>query len=297
MITFTYSITFSPRVIRNNTMKTRMKKSSPRSTLAWAALAIAIAGLVLINSPSVVLASTVTSYSWQFGSAANPIAPDSSSGGTGVAKATITPGQFSEGWLEGNPVFGDASGIWDLGKSGVITLADSSGLVPVNQSLTLSVQVVQWIDGGIYNNHATVSVQGGTAISTNTTIPSEPHASGGLGGWILVEISWTVAAGTPVNAITINGAATGSVIDSVSVQAFANATVPPPQLAIQSTTNGQVQISWSSSYNGYVLQSNSDLNNAQGWAPVQGTPQSGGGINWFTIPVTNGAQFFRLEHP
>src|SRR5436309_2110537 len=110
-------------------MDTIMKNNLKPMTIVRAVLVVA-ATLSLARTPAALGSPPPTpiSYQWQFVTGASPLAPDVSTGGTGTASATITPGQFSDGWLEENPVFGYANGVWDLGRSGTITLSNASGL-------------------------------------------------------------------------------------------------------------------------------------------------------------------------
>jgi hypothetical protein len=65
-----------------------------------------------------------------------------------------------------------------------------------------------------------------------------------------------------------------------------------PVLNLQSS-GGTVQLSWSSGFTNYVLQS-SELISSTNWAKVSGTPTDNGQVITMTLPATNSQVFFRL---
>jgi hypothetical protein len=273
-------------------------KNLMNQTLAAAALVGALLASVTSTSSANPTPATL-SLTWGFGTAANPAPPDSATGVTGSPLAVIAPGQFAEGWFDQMLGLPGASGAWDLGNAGSITLNNASGLGgPADQARNITVKVVQYYDsGGFYDEHTTVSVPGAVLTSTSVSIFSP---SGNFGDWVVQETHWTAAAGTPVNSIVINGATSpkkGSVIDQVMVQSSA-AGAAGAQLSIRKsgTAENLVEISWSADYAGMVLEANSDLSDGNGWSAVPTAPQLSGGTYSVTVEAT-GAKFYRLKQP
>src|ERR1035438_4111134 len=127
-----------------------MKNTINRTTVVLAVLA------AIATSVWSAQASSGVSYQWQFGSSANPAAPDVSPGGAGPAQATIAPGAFASGWMADNAIMGGAQGIWDLGRNGTIILSNPAGLVGDSGQIRLfTIRVVQYQDGGIYSELTT----------------------------------------------------------------------------------------------------------------------------------------------
>jgi hypothetical protein len=283
-------------------METDMKKVLNRFASVRMALLVIATGCAAVEV-SVAQASSppTTSYFWQFATSANPASPDTATGGVGTAAASITPGLFSDGWLSNNAaVFGNANGIWNLGQNGEIVVSDDAGLTGTGSpAASISVQVVQYIDGGIYSSHAVVTIPGAVAVSTNSSV-APGLTAGPIGGWIVDETIWSVEAGTPITSIAIASAVpNGSVIDSVSVQATSGSggSAPSPVLTIQGPVGGNVTISWSANFSNMVLESNSELTNSQGWSTVQASAQVNGNTVSVTVPAGSGTQFYRLKQP
>src|SRR5688572_3488773 len=100
---------------------------------------------------------------WRFDSGANPSSPELSSAAA-PAQAAVDAGLFSIGWNHQVPGMGaDQSGLWDLGRSGTITMMlNNAGVAEPAVYQRISVQVSQWLDGSIYSERANVSVPGAT---------------------------------------------------------------------------------------------------------------------------------------
>jgi hypothetical protein len=236
-------------------------------------------------------ANTAT-YVWPFDSSANPTAPGTVSGGVADAQATIVPGNFSSGYISSNPILGSANGVWDLGSGGTITMQSSAGLSGAGDPASLvTVNVVQYQDGGLYNQLAAVAVPGGTLMGTSSSIVSTTS----LGWWTAAQSQWSVPAGTPVGPVVVTGATDGSLVDQVSIQVAA-AALPKFQLTIQNVGSSQVQISWPSSYGG-TLEFTPALGDPQGWTPVQPQPpvQTNNGTASVILNADAGARFYRLK--
>jgi len=83
------------------------------------------------------------------------------------------------------------------------------------------------------------------------------------------------------------GSAQGLAIDNLSF----SATGPQPVLSI-GVTNSAVILSWPSALTGYILQSNINLSNPNGWQNVPATTPP----NTVTLPLGNTPVFFRLKY-
>ena len=269
-----------------------MKNTINRTTAVLVVLA-AIATSAWSAQPSSVLSGA--SYEWQFGSSANPAAPEVSPGGAGAAQATIAPGPFASGWMADNAIMGGAEGIWDLGRNGTITLSNLAGLVgDSGQARLFTVRVVQYQDGGIYSQLTAVSVPGATQAASKAAYGDPTD----IGDWVVQETQWSAPVGAAVNSIAITSAYDGSLVDSVTVLT-SSAAVPPPQLTIRRAgpDNSQVQISWPARYSSMVLESTADLNDSQGWTQVQAQIQVNGDTASATLDAAGSASFYRLRQP
>jgi hypothetical protein len=270
-----------------------MKNDINRTTALLSALVAFTVGLTTAQTSA---ASANISYDWQFSTSANPAPPESAVGGTGAALAAIAPGPFSGGWISNNAILGTAQGVWDLGSTGVITLANSAGLAGGSgQERLITVSVTQYQDGGIYGQLATVSVPGAALVSSATSVAGFTL----IGQWTAAQTQWRAGAGTPVNSIVIAGVAGGSLVDEVSMASSFSGVVQPPQLTIQRVgpDNSQVEISWPASYSNMVLQSTSAIASPLGWAPVPDQGQVSGTVRVVTVDAAGTAQFYRLKQP
>jgi hypothetical protein len=266
-----------------------MKNTNNRTTAVLVVLA------AIATSVWSAQASSGVSYQWQFGSGANPAAPDAAAGGVGAAQAAIAPGAFASGWMANNAIMGAAQGIWDLGRNGTITLTDPAGLVgDAGQVRLFTVRVVEYQDGGIYSELTSVSVPGATPAASKAAYADPTD----LGDWVVQETQWSAPVGAAVNSITITSAYDGSLVDSVAV--LTSVTVAQlPQLTIRRTgaDNSQVQISWPASYSGVVLESTADLKGSQGWTQVPATVQVSGDTASVTLAAADSTSFYRLRQP
>ena len=266
-----------------------MKNTINRTTVVLAVLA------AIATSVWSAQASSGVSYQWQFGSSANPAAPDVSPGGAGPAQATIAPGAFASGWMADNAIMGGAQGIWDLGRNGTIILSNPAGLVGDSGQIRLfTIRVVQYQDGGIYSDLTTVSVPGATQAASKAAYADPTD----LGDWVVQETQWSAPAGAAVNSVTVTSAFNGSLVDSVTVLTSA-AVVGPPQLTIRSAgpDGSQVQLSWPASYSTMVLESTADISGSQGWTPVKAAVQVTGDTASVILDAAGSASFYRLRQP
>jgi len=261
-----------------------MKNSINKTIAMLGTLALAATVLEPFNA----LASPPRIFVWGFASQANPTSPEISPGGS--ATASIVPGEFASGWMENNAILGTAQGIWDLGRRGTITLSAGSSLVSSGSRFT--VKVMQYQDGTIYAAAAAVSVPGAQLISSSVSVAG----SGDLGNWVIQQTEWQASAGAPINTILVTSAYDGSLVDRVAVEETIPG-VPPPSLAIRrvGAANNRVELSWTSENTGLVLESTSDLNATQGWAPVQQQQAVTGNAHSVTTDADGIARFYRLR--
>lgn len=227
-------------------------------------------------------------HEWSFESAANPAANAGPS-----ARAVVAPGDFASGWLSGDPSLGSVSGIWDLGRSGTITLSDPAGLTGASASARrIKVKVLQWRDEAIFRTKTEVSVPGATLAGSDSSIKSV----GALGRWFEDETSWVVEAGAPVESIVVTSPASGAMVDGISVEVdnVVPGTLPLNILALGAA---EVELSWSSPEAGWILEGNADVANNRGWAPVGASVTVVGNRYSVRVESSNPMRFFRLRKP
>jgi len=263
-----------------------MKNTLNQKTVALMLIA-ACGSLVQAQTPAPLAPAPVVTQ-WQFESNAKESAPD----GAGNAQAKVAPGEFAAGWVAGNPIFGNAKGIWDLGKGGAITLSLPAD-VAADQARLITLRVIQYQDGAIYGELAKVSVPGATQVGATTV----QEAATAIGEWVVEETQWRVAAGASTEAVVISGASGGTLVDQVSV---ASSTLPPaPQLSIEriGADKSQVKVTWTSAGSDLVLESNTNLNNPDGWTLVKEPAQSNGAVRSITTEAMGTPRFYRLKQP
>jgi hypothetical protein len=264
-----------------------MKNSITRMSAVLAAVVALGAGL------QTSAASSFVSYEWRFSTGLNPAIPEASSGGTGAAQAVIAPGEFASGWLANNGVLGAANGVWDLGRNGSITLSNPAGLAGnSSQERQVTLRVVQYQDGAIYDQLASASIPGATLVSSNSSF----SAAATIGDWVVQITQWRAPAGAALNSVAITSSYYGSLIDGITLET-SDSLVAPPVLSIRRVgpNNGQVEISWPASYSNMVLESAGNLSASPSWAPVQAPVQVNGNVRFVTLDATGGARFYRLK--
>lgn len=229
---------------------------------------------------------------WRFDTGSNPVTAEVCLNGSPHA-ATVAPGLFALGWQTGLPGLGDASGIWDLGSRGTISAPLPSLITSPEPSIRyILVSVCQYQDGGIYSELATVSVPGATYVRTGVDFSD----FGTLGEWTVDQTLWRVDAGASAGPVSITAVGNGSIVDKVILEAGAPAT-QPALLKIRSLGGSAVELSWATSLQGFVLESNPDLNDAGGWQPVDAQAQVSGDQQFVQLAGGDAARFFRLRKP
>jgi hypothetical protein len=232
-----------------------------------------------------------THQEWRFDTGANPLTAEVCNAGA-PHTATMTPGQFALGWRSQLPGLGDASGYWDMGSSGRITTPLPSLVSEAGTSVRyILVSVCQYQDGGIYGELAAVSIPGATYVRTGVDFT----AIGAVGEWQVNQTLWRVEAGESAGQVTVTGAANGSIVDQVVIEAGIPVSAPP-LLAVRAL-GAVVEIAWAASLQGFVLESNSDLDDAQGWQGVNAVPQVVGDEQRVQVPAGGSGVFFRLRKP
>jgi hypothetical protein len=248
----------------------------------WAATTVGVGLLALCGGAN---AAPAPSIEWKFGDAASPAWPDANTTSITGARAQVTPGPLSVGWVGGQPALDGATGLWDLGQSGTIHLEmPDAGLGGV------TVEVRQWNDGFIYCDCAAVSVPGATMKKSSQTADSP----GPIGGWITQRTVWVAVAGSSINSVEITGSTTGAVIDQAVV--VAEALVPAALvLSIQPTGSGALELSWPESAGSAAVESAENPNDSQGWALLGLAPQLSAGRYSVVVDVAGATRYFRLK--
>jgi hypothetical protein len=229
---------------------------------------------------------------WRFDTGSNPLTAEVCLDGP-PHTATMAPGPFALGWQSQLPSLGDASGIWDLGSRGTISAPLPSFVTAPEPSIRyILVSVCQYQDGSIYSELATVAVPGATYVRTGVDFTT----FGALGEWTVDQTLWRVDAGASAGPVSITAAGNGSVVDKVILEAGTPAS-QPALLKIRSLGGSAVEISWAASLQGFVLESNTDLNDPQGWQPVDAQVQVSGDQQFVQLAGGDSARFFRLRKP
>jgi hypothetical protein len=205
----------------------------------------------------------------------------------------VAPGLFALGWTNGLPGLGDASGFWDLGRSGTITAPLPSFITEPTPAIRyILVSICQYQDGSIYSELATVAVPGAMYVRTGVDFTT----FGTLGEWTVDQTLWRVDAGVSAGPVSITAAGNGSIVDQVILEAGTPAS-QPALLKIRSLGGSAVEISWAASLQGFVLESNTNLNDPQGWQPVGAQVQVSGDQQFVQLAGGDPARFFRLRKP
>ncbi|MCX6902269.1 MAG: HYR domain-containing protein, partial [Verrucomicrobia bacterium] len=179
-----------------------------------------------------------TFQKWSFVASNNPAVPESfSSPGTPQAAFAVT--SSGKGWITNKVAsWGTNQGIWDLGKSGAITLT-----IPNNPSAPTAykyvwVEVVQIIGPSpFYPNYATVSIPGATYV-TGQRVATGNSGSFGMAWWVDQTV-WRLPNSPSSETVTITADGTyGSAIDQVVVDTLSVDVCPPTSIS-QNTDAGQ----------------------------------------------------------
>lgn len=228
---------------------------------------------------------------WEFPTSANPAVSVSGGG-----RVVLAPGDFASGWISTDAMFGGATGVWDLGRRGTITLSDSNLLsARVSQQREITVRVSQWLDGGIYADFAQVAVPGAELV----TLDGSLTRLGTIGDWVVDQTVWVAPAGVPAESVVVTGAVSGSLVDDVSVVVTTEVVDTAPALTIRRLAGAanRVELSWSSAATDWVLQANENVTNAAGWQAIEGPVSVAGERHTAVLDATGIVRFFRLSKP
>lgn len=244
-------------------------------------LLLAVSAVAYLSVGAVELpAASPIRHEWHFDTNQNP-APADANGGT----ATIATGELSSGWLADLSVLsGSSGGGWDLGKSGNMVIN-----LPQPLGGTVKVKVKQWWDGSIFDL-AQVNVPGASAVSGMPDI----SLLGSVGGWVVDETTFVSSPGAKLDQVTVTAGAKGAVIDSVEIEALI--VVPLPlELSIKLNPSGDLELSWPQGAGPAVVESNGDITDSAGWAPLESTAQVVNGRYTLTVPASGAGQCYRLR--
>ena len=158
-----------------------------------------------------------TYQEWQFGSNATPAVPDVINNIYGGASASVTVGEFGEGWLA-NPGLGTQTGIWDLGGTGGQIVLDID-----NRPSPLPYKEI-WLQVTYYkaiSDAPIVEVPGAQLISSQNTLIEHDV----IGDWYLGQSVWRIEPNPSHEQIFLTSYLWGSVIDQIVVDTYC---VPEP---------------------------------------------------------------------
>ncbi len=159
-----------------------------------------------------------TFQAWTFASSNSPTAlpPDLSTNSFGGAVGAFNFGAFSDGYVDSDPFLGGQQGLWDMGRSGSLTLDITNTTSGSGASYKYVNVVVTEFRDGIYNQRADVNVPGGTLlhqVQQSTTTNS-------FGGqWISSRTIWRLGSPCPgYESVVITSGTNGTLLDEVVVE-------------------------------------------------------------------------------
>ncbi len=169
----------------------------------------------LIVSVALVFAAATPAFAtlewqWEFNSDANPASPHL--GGPG-ATAAIQVGDFGAGW-HNDWGLGTATGYWDLGINGTVTLTIPN-LASPSQSYNATLSIVQWVDGFLFSGDLGYAFSGATQVGTTSTHLIE---STEFGSWVQYDTVWSLLASSEPSTITITGPSDGAIFAGISAR-------------------------------------------------------------------------------
>jgi len=158
--------------------------------------------------------SGTTHQHWRFDADANPSVPEIIGNPYGGATATITTGDYGEGWLY-DLGFSEQTGIWDIGGLDgniVLIIANQEGSL---ESVDVWLQVTYHKFTG-FGDAPTIEVVGANYVDGQALMVEEdPYAPGN--GWFLSQSLWRIEGGQPLGPIVLSGAIVGTRIDQIVV--------------------------------------------------------------------------------
>lgn len=161
--------------------------------------------IALIIAALSILASTKASeYVWPFSTDQNPTLSETANPNA----ATIETGPFSIGWVSALP-FSTNQGFWDLGSAGTVTASF------VDDSTRAVVETVEWYDGAIFGQFASVSITGGAFLSESFDIYETWPV---VGNWVKHTQEFSLS--SAVWSLTLTGSTNGTVLGNLGVKAY-----------------------------------------------------------------------------
>jgi len=156
---------------------------------------------------------------WTFDDATNPVELDNA---YGTATATITPGEFGEGWLD-ELGFDEQEGIWDIGGTDGSIVLDIDNRPETDEFKEIWLQVTYYKFSG-FSDVPTIEVVGADYVEGQTLVVEEdPYAPGN--GWFLDQSIWRIEPNPMNEQIILTGALVGSRIDQIVVDTIC---IPEP---------------------------------------------------------------------
>ena len=161
-------------------------------------------------------------WQWQFNSDANPANPQI--GAPSAATASITVGPYGAGWANDWDL-GSATGYWDLGQNGSITLSIPN-LASPSQTHNATLSIVQWVDDFLFTGNLTYGFAGATQVGVGTSHDIEVTE---FGRWVEYDTVWSLLVSSDPSVITINGPSDGAIIEGITARITV---VPEPSTLI-----------------------------------------------------------------
>jgi hypothetical protein len=154
-----------------------------------------------------------TFQQWTFDDNSNPVELDNA---YGTATATITVGEYGEGWQQGLG-FGEVTGIWDIGGTDgeIVVDIDNRPEAPADYYKEIWLQITYYTFAGL-GDVPTITIPGAEFLSGETLVVEEDPKFGG-NGWFLDQTKWRIEPNPDYEQITLTGAPSGSVIDQIVV--------------------------------------------------------------------------------
>ena len=204
-------------VVRDNIFKkgqTIMQKPTWSFSVVVFAAMLMIPGRVLADDSSPPCwrnGSNTTYQSWVFTVSNNPAAPETFTNPGGAASATFNIGTFGKGWLATS--FGGKTGLWELGRAGLVSLSVPNFAASSSAAKYVQVQVTYFEDSLAYRP-PTVSIAGATLVSLQTF----NNLSAPPGIWKTQVTLWQIFPSPSGETIAVAGdPARGLLIDQIIV--------------------------------------------------------------------------------
>lgn len=180
-----------------------------------------------------------TFQAWTFASSNNPAAllPDLLTNSYGAA-GSLSFGLFSDGYISSDAFLGSQQGIWDLGRSGTMTLEiTNTASSSAGSHKYVNVVLTQFRDA-IYNENASVSVPGATLLNQ----VQQSVGTNSFGGqWISSRTIWRLGSPCPTEeSVVITSGTNGTLLDQVLVETMCVDLTCPSDLVL-STDPGQCE--------------------------------------------------------